>query len=88
MTVENETTTTTADLAVPPELEQVPVRELVDLLNDAFDVEMERRWAQLRSEPVVPDHDAGLRAAKGIMIAGVTGILMWAGILAALVALA
>jgi hypothetical protein len=60
----------------------------VDLLNDAFDVELQRRYASHRSEPAVPDHDAGVQAAKGLMIAGLTGLAMWAGILAVVVALA
>lgn len=77
-------TTTT----IPPELEEIPVPELVELLNDAFDVELRRRLDSHRAEEVVADPDAGLRAAKGIMIAGLVGLAMWAGILAVIVAFA
>lgn len=73
---------------IPPELEQLPVRELVELLNDAFDVELQRRHASHRSEPAIVDHDAGVRAAKGLMVAGLTGLAMWTGILAVIIALA
>ena len=70
----------------PPE--DLPVGELVELLNEAFEVEVQRRRAALVGDATVPEPDSGVRAARGLLVAGGLGMCVWAGIIGLLVALA
>ncbi|MEM9035450.1 MAG: hypothetical protein AAGA99_19985 [Actinomycetota bacterium] len=72
-------------LTLPQDLEAVPVEQLVELLNDAFDAELERRRAALEADAELVDPDSGLRAAKGLMIASAAGAAVWTGIIATIV---
>ena len=71
-----------------PGFEDLPVRDLVDLLNEAFEVELDRRRASLIGDAPVVDPDSGVRAARGQQGAGGIGMVVWAGIVALLVAVA
>ncbi len=90
-TVRVEPDTTTPDIRVTPTdapPDDLPVGELVEMLNEAFEVELGRRRAALLGEAPVAEPDSGVRAARGLLVAGCLGVCVWAGILALLVALA
>lgn len=79
-------TPTEAPTTAPPD--DLPVGELVEMLNEAFEVELERRRAAHAGEAAVPEPDSGIRAARGLLVAGALGVCVWTGILALLVVLA
>ena len=80
------TDTRVATTEAPPD--DLPVGELVEMLNEAFEVELQRRRAALDGEAAVPEPDSGVRAARGLLVAGGLGVCVWTGILALLIALA
>ncbi|MEO1063443.1 MAG: hypothetical protein AAFZ07_18670 [Actinomycetota bacterium] len=87
-----ETDTTSLDPTIAPATDAPPedvlVGELVEMLNEAFEVEVRRRQAALAGESPVAEPDSGVRAARGLLIAGAIGVAVWSGILALLVVLA
>lgn len=61
----------------------VPVHELLEVLNSAFAVEVERKRAELAGLPTIPEPDAGVRFARGLLVAGGIGVAVWGAILVA-----
>lgn len=87
-----ETDPTTTDTRIAPATEalpeDIPVVELVEMLNEAFEVELRRRRATLSGEAPIVEPDSGVRAARGLLVAGALGVCVWTGILALLIILA
>lgn len=65
----------------PTDEPEIPVRELLDTLNEAFQVEIDRKKALIAGLPTVSDADAGVRFARGLFLAGGIGVATWGLIL-------
>lgn len=70
------------------QLDQIPLRQLVDVLNEEFELELSRRRSERQVAEIAEADDNGLRFVRGLLLASAIGITIWGGILALLIALA